>query len=436
MHHISLLQSVNSMIKPTDSMIVLGDFNLPQISWNTVDHNIVPVSSKMHNNDFLDGITDLCLNQINFFPNKCGKFLDLAFVDDISKFCINRCEPLVLPEGVYHPSLEQTYEIISNDVGCTNKTRVSTRCFDFSKTNFNKLNKELSEITWPRYKEDVEENVLHFNKTIYTLFEKHVPKRTCSCIEPVQAWFTKDLKALKNKKPRLFKLYKRTGLHSHYAQYAIFRHKYFELNEKCYKAYICKIKRNIICHPKPFYDFINSKRRTNGFPSAMMFRNSISSDDQEIANFFAQFFHSNYSAVVDSSPTNYPYELHSNNSICAPHLLPEDVLLHLKTLKESFKYGPDLNPTCFLKKCAEYIYQPLTDLFNLSLKNDIFPTAWKESFLIPLHKKGSKSSIENYRGIAKLSAIPKLFEAIVTNHLTFSISTLIDSSQHGFCRAK
>jgi len=51
----------------------------------------------------------------------------------------------------------------------------------------------------------------------------------------------------------------------------------------------------------------------------------------------------------------------------------------------------------------------LHKLFTLSLETSDFPHRWKESFVIPLHKKGSKLNACNYRGIKKLSAITKLF---------------------------
>jgi len=49
---------------------------------------------------------------------------------------------------------------------------------------------------------------------------------------------------------------------------------------------------------------------------------------------------------------------------------------------------------------------------------------WKESFVIPLHKKGSKVEACNYRGISKFSAIPKLFENIITSTFSTSVGQL------------
>jgi len=75
-------------------------------------------------------------------------------------------------------------------------------------------------------------------------------------------------------------------------------------------------------------------------------------------------------------------------------------------------------------------------IFNLSLSQCRFPSIWKESFIIPLFKKGNKSDISNYRGIAKLSSIPKLFEKIITCQLQHHCRSIISPCQHGFTRCR
>lgn len=75
-------------------------------------------------------------------------------------------------------------------------------------------------------------------------------------------------------------------------------------------------------------------------------------------------------------------------------------------------------------------------MFNASLSSGYFYDLWKESYIIPLHKSGSRFEVKNYRGIAKLSAIPKLFEKLITCRLVHSIGGIISKSQHGFVRGR
>jgi len=124
------------------------------------------------------------------------------------------------------------------------------------------------------------------------------------------------------------------------------------------------------------------------------------------------------------------------NSIFKPVIDVSDVLQSLNTLKLSFSPGPDRIPSCILRNCSSYLALPVTLIFNLSLSQCRFPSIWKESFIIPLLKKGNKSDISNYRGIAKLSSIPKLFEKIITCQLQHHCRSIISPCQHGFTRCR
>jgi hypothetical protein len=51
-------------------------------------------------------------------------------------------------------------------------------------------------------------------------------------------------------------------------------------------------------------------------------------------------------------------------------------------------------------------------------------------------KKVDQCDIKNYRGIAILSAIPKLFEKLVFNMLAPLFPSLIQTDQHGFMKGR
>ena len=57
----------------------------------------------------------------------------------------------------------------------------------------------------------------------------------------------------------------------------------------------------------------------------------------------------------------------------------------------------------------------LTDLFNISFDNSVYP--WNESIITPLHKKGDKSNPDNYRAIAVSSVMGKIFSTILLERL-------------------
>ena len=76
-------------------------------------------------------------------------------------------------------------------------------------------------------------------------------------------------------------------------------------------------------------------------------------------------------------------------------LVPSEVYDVLNCLYPSKASGPDNIPIRLLKECAHSITPSLTCLFNKSLKQASLPSEWKLSNIIPLHKKGIKSFVEN-----------------------------------------
>jgi len=151
---------------------------------------------------------------------------------------------------------------------------------------------------------------------------------------------------------------------------------------------------------------------------------------------FAEYFESVYSD--DSSDLPMPSNVSSNTfpTITMASIDVETVYGYLITVKSSFQPGPDNIPSFIVKHCADLLCVPLAHLFNLSLDSGVFPAIWKESFIIPLHKSGVKSEVNNYRGIAKLSCIPKVFEHIVTDSITPLVSPIMSFEQHGFMKGR
>jgi len=86
-----------------------------------------------------------------------------------------------------------------------------------------------------------------------------------------------------------------------------------------------------------------------------------------------------------------------------------------------------------LKFCASTLCKLILKLFNLSISSSVFPTIWKDSFIIPLHKKGAKADAQNYRGFSKLYIA---FQRIITSHLQHLCSSLISPCQHGFVKGR
>ena len=82
--------------------------------------------------------------------------------------------------------------------------------------------------------------------------------------------------------------------------------------------------------------------------------------------------------------------------------------------------------------CKQITLSSCVKVFNLILKTGCYPTSWKESYIILLHKTGSKLDPSNYRGISLTSTLPKIFNAVLNERLNQLMESQLSNCQFGF----
>ncbi len=85
-----------------------------------------------------------------------------------------------------------------------------------------------------------------------------------------------------------------------------------------------------------------------------------------------------------------------------------------------------------LKNCAVGLAYPLSIIFKVSYNTGCIPGEWKMANVVPVHKKGSKEDVENYRPISLTCLVMKIFERIIKDELLLRIHHQLDKRQHGF----
>ena len=94
-----------------------------------------------------------------------------------------------------------------------------------------------------------------------------------------------------------------------------------------------------------------------------------------------------------------------------------EILKSIKKLKSDKAHGPDTLLNEYFIESAGLICGQLEVLFNKILNNGEFPKSWTQGTIIPLHKKGSYSDTNNYRGITLVSCFGKIFSSILNDRL-------------------
>lgn len=113
---------------------------------------------------------------------------------------------------------------------------------------------------------------------------------------------------------------------------------------------------------------------------------------------------------------------------------PYEIESEISNLKIGKAVSPSCIPVSIFKILKSVLSEPLQIIFNASFSTSIVPERFKLARVIPVLKKGSKVSLNNYRPISLLSIFNKLLEKLVFNRLSNYLEKkqLIYSKQFGF----
>ena len=94
--------------------------------------------------------------------------------------------------------------------------------------------------------------------------------------------------------------------------------------------------------------------------------------------------------------------------------------------------GPDGIHGRILKNCAVSLAYPLSLIFKISYNTGCIPRDWKVAQVVPVHKKGCKDNIKNYRPISLLNTFYNILAAVVQRRLARTLDRHLQPTQFGF----
>jgi len=104
--------------------------------------------------------------------------------------------------------------------------------------------------------------------------------------------------------------------------------------------------------------------------------------------------------------------------------------------KNRKSYGLNNLPMEMWKFGGNELKMHMLELFNKIIDKNQMPQEWETGMVINLHKKGTKSKCENYRGITLLPTAYKLFANIITNRLNEHLEDEMLEEQCGFRKGR
>ena len=105
-----------------------------------------------------------------------------------------------------------------------------------------------------------------------------------------------------------------------------------------------------------------------------------------------------------------------------------------KKLKSHKSPGIDQIPAELIKAGGSTIHCAIHKLIIAIWNKEELPGEWKESIIVPVHKKGDKTDCNNYRGISLLPSTYKILSNMLLSRLIPYAKEIIGYHQCGFLR--
>lgn len=415
------------------NILIVGDFNYPEIDWQS------NLSSSNPNGDaqmFAYAVRDAFLYQEVDRPTRQRgenrpTLLDLILTNDT-----NLIEDIIYdsPLGLSDHCMLKFKVNVSVD---TSKSTILK--YFLNKADFTKIKRELT-LDWPTIlgNKNVNEMWDTFEEVLRKVQKENIPNKL---VNPAKKkWkvpLDKKIVELVKKKHRTWQRFMETREETKLQEYRKIRNQVRKLTRSGRAKYELDIAKDIKENPKRFWSYVNSKTKTRStIPDIKVTHEGsvkILTTEQNKANEFGKFF-SEVLTVERDEPSDDMVQNNANTEITEITVTKEEIMKKLTNLKTDKSPGPDHIFPILLKEAAEEISSPLYIIFTKSLTEGVVPSAWKIAQVCPIHKKGSKSSCNNYRPVSLTSIACKTLEAIVRDKIMdyMKVNKLFSKKQYGF----
>ena len=259
-----------------------------------------------------------------------------------------------------------------------------------------------------------------------TIIDRHMPVRkltTKECKQKIKPWITPKIIAKIKTKNKLYKKFMKSKSKDDQLQFNKVKNEITSLTRKSkqdyYKKYFDKHSKNSKKIWNGIKEIINLKQKSSSLPTSLIDNGKFLSNQKDVANHFNSYF----SDIAENILKKRKYKGKHSFQDYLKHALPNshmffdcdqiEVECLISMLQTSKSTGPWSIPVNVLHLLKKDISLPLSKIFNLSMKTGTHPDCLKLAKVIPIHKKGSKLEVGNYRPISLLSNINKLLEKIV-----------------------
>ena len=405
----------------TKNMLIVGDLN--------------PRSVKAHFDNFLDSLN--LENHVDFPTHISGSSLD-PVLSDLHSSAI-KCSS----QG-YVGSSDHVAVLAEIAFRRPRDEKFTRTLWLWKDADWAGLRTHLKNINWDDiFTGRVEEDVQSFSETILKAQATFVPSKLHTQRTSDQPWFGVQCRNAAKAKHQAWRRFKAHPSERNKQRHREASRRMDQTQSWAVRQWKDDVKKKVSegsVGSKLWWNLIKNKQGINHdsvIPPLILEDGQCLLTSQSKADAFGEFYAQKMQVDdPDRPPPTIPSI--TKNKIEGLELNSALVLRQLRQLNPQKATGPDGIGPLILKMCAEELAQPLCSIYRNCLEKNTWPSYWKCSSIIPVHKKGVKSLIKNYRPVALLPVAGKVFEhlihAAVNEHLLKN--RIISSRQHGFLKAR
>ena len=447
--NILLSQLANLEIKPSEDVLVFGDYNLPDVNWDTF---VLDCNTDTRNNNYilqnhyLDvfssmGLTSVLENGTITRRRLVGDTLQESHLDQV----LSSNEDIVLSAETVSPLGKSDHLGILVEI----KSKNNIEYIQMQKQNWAKFPVDQictfgENINWAYSSNDLSSNDMwgELSSKLDSITE-NVPKVSLKStstgdIVTKLPWDCSALKRKRKEKDFAWSVFESDPLAINLNEALQKQGAYDRKQNESIIKYENKIVGVIKTKPKVFYKYMRSKNKIKESVSALKDEHGkLSKSPKDAANLLANFFATTFTNEPMGPLEEKCYKT-CDSFIEDLDITPELVKKHLSKLDQSKSMGPDgIHPKLLanLAPNIEFV-QAVTLLFQKNYSSGKMPFQWKTANVTALHKKGSKTDPSHYRPISLTCILCKVYESIIRTHIFNHVRNQITNLQHGFFPAR
>ena len=404
--------------------IIVGDFNFRDIDWQDFEGH--SPSSRL----FLQCLQDNYMTQLVEEPTRNKYINDLVITsnsDLIDSVIVSDAFPYT-----DHKTLTVNVKLFIPKI-----SKKQRKVYLYSKGRYAEFNRAVSEFDWQgtlaRY-QSMEQKWAIFKHTLFLLQDEYIPSKTLKpgtrsrfpWLSNPKVKHERKMKRKAQVKANISGLYSDTVL----SQAASTQYRAQLLRSKA--EYEASLASDIRENPRRFYSYCRNFTRSGATIESLKVNGETITHDHDKANALNEFF----ASVMVKEPDELPY-ISSNDKtkdiLETIDFSSKDIFDLLLQVNPNKAQGPDEIHPRILREVPT-LCEPLHMLFRFSLERAQLPRDWTTANICALHKKGSRTSTNNYRPVSLTSQVVKVLERLILRGIQrFSdVNGIITCDQHGF----